>query len=376
MNNKGLAAAAGISLIAAAGLASALIITMSRHNTPVPEYVFEDSSAYTAAASVETTPQPEAESAAPETRHSVVLSRDPHNFAKLSFDDYTIHVTGRFDEEISAVKLASENIFAELITVGSAFSAELTIPENICGYDYLYIIMKSGALQKYRIHIVDEQISVVGAHMAEKNSAVLEKPTEISPEICAMYISDDADETEIREALDEIKRLSDEICDGIQSDYDKLRALSRWVSENIYYDFEARNTSITVETISLCRVLKLHRTVCGGFANLFAALCEAQGIKCYNVRGAVVTNGSFEENSDTSASHEWTAAEIDGRLVWVDTVGNTTNSFTKGEYTKGVTHMKFFDIENLPLGADHRAERCEYRSYFGCLSVFENTQPQ
>ena len=87
-------------------------------------------------------------------------------------------------------------------------------------------------------------------------------------------------------------------------------------------------------------------------------------------------SGSFEENSDTSASHEWTAAEIDGRLVWVDTVWNTTNGFTKGEYNKGVTHMKFFDIENLPLGADHRAERCEYRSYFGCLSLFENTQPQ
>ena len=377
MNNKAIAAAAGITLLAAAGMAAGLIIILSRKSTSVPQYSFESSSVYSSASSVQAPPEDEpaptedkptpAEEISSEAaqQQSVTLSHDPLNYAVISFDGYTIHISGRYENGIKSIYLDSVYLFAELDSDGHSFSAVLNVPSEINGFDYLYFVMGNAAVQKYCIHLDGDIITLVGDETAANNSSVLQKPAEVSDEICALYVSADGDQDAIREALDEIQRISDEICAGIDGDYDKLRAISRWVSENIYYDFDARYTGVTVETISLCNVLKYHRSVCGGFSNLFAALCEAQGIRCYNIRGSVVPGGCFEEDYDHTASHEWTAAEIDGRLIWVDTVWNTSNSYCDGEYTKGETHMKFFDIADVPLGADHRAERCEYRSYFG-----------
>ena len=377
MKNK-IFVCAAVCVLAAA--LTALMAYLLNRQTEAPDYVFEDfapsSHTETAANPPNSAPVPQSSESEAPSGNTALLSHDPLNYAEISLGENTRDIFGRYEKKADAIVFGDLVVTPEQSDDGTSFTAHIDFSDYTLGYHYLIIHNEDNSAQSYRVCTSENGAVLVGGETADKNSAVISRSTEISPEICAMYISSDGNEAAVRETLDEIQRLSDEICAGIESDYDKLRALSRWVSENIYYDYDARDTSITVETISLRRVLALHRSVCGGFSNLFAALCEAQGIRCYNVRGSVAKDGSFEENSASSASHEWAAAEIGGRMIWVDTVWNTSNSYSSGEYIKGVTHMKFFDIDDLPMGADHRAERCELRSYFGCLSAFENTQPQ
>ena len=65
-----------------------------------------------------------------------------------------------------------------------------------------------------------------------------------------------------RQVLSRVRELSDEICAGITSDYDKLRAISQWVSRNMYYDKDASEKGVTEDMLTLEHVLEYHRSVC------------------------------------------------------------------------------------------------------------------
>ena len=181
----------------------------------------------------------------------------------------------------------------------------------------------------------------------------------------AEYVDAEKDPERIAEALAQVKAISDEVCEGLNDDYDKLRALSDWVSTNIYYDFDSRDNSVTPETLCLSHVLETHRSVCGGFSTLFSALCAAQGITCCNIRGTALTSGlCYAEPHESDALHEWNYVILDGRHIWIDTVWNTYNSYKNGEYHAGSVSMEYFDVPDEVLALDHRASRCEQRDYF------------
>ena len=96
------------------------------------------------------------------------------------------------------------------------------------------------------------------------------------------HITSSGDPETARQVLSRVRELSDEICVGITGDYDKLRAISQWVSRNMYYDKDASEKGVTEDMLTLEHVLEYHRSVCFGWSNLFSALCQAQGIwRCY-----------------------------------------------------------------------------------------------
>lgn len=64
-------------------------------------------------------------------------------------------------------------------------------------------------------------------------------------------------------------------------------------------------------------------------------------------------------------SHSWNLVVTDGRLIWVDTVWNSSNNYNKGNYFEGNYDMQYFDIDNVLLSNDHRVARLEHRDYYG-----------
>lgn len=209
---------------------------------------------------------------------------------------------------------------------------------------------------------------VTAEEVEAHNRTALDNPMTVPEDAVRLYISADGDEDRIRDTLAEIRQISDRICEGIESDYDKLFAISQWVSKNFYYDYDARDSSVTAETIALYGVLETRRTVCMGFANLFAALCSAQGIDCRVAHGAAVPGGgTFELSNGEGSLHEWNIAVIDGREVWVDTLWNTTNSYRSGIYSEGDLETAYFDTDGTVLAKNHRADRIEIRDYFSAL---------
>ena len=209
---------------------------------------------------------------------------------------------------------------------------------------------------------------VVPPATAAENSAVVDKSTILAPSLVKRYITTD-ENGDVEKILEEIRAISDKICEGLDSDYDKLRAISRWVSDNIYYDYPAHDAGIPEECLSLEYMLDKHSSVCGGYSNMTSALCAAQGITCYNVKGYALTGDvTYAETSSGEAYHEWNYAIIDGRVIWVDSGWNSHNYYrSSGTYDYNGISYKYFDVSLEAFSQDHRCVSAEIRDYYALL---------
>jgi hypothetical protein len=174
-----------------------------------------------------------------------------------------------------------------------------------------------------------------------------------------------------------VQELSDSLCSGLTNDYDKIKALHDYVADNIYYDFVAKEDFANLETISLKNVLDNKRTICAGYANLFSALCNAQGIYCVNIRGSVKTTEVPDITLDEApTNHEWTAVWLDSesRWVYVDCTWDSSNRYYSEDYTVSDTHKNtYFDISVEELSNNHKAKIVDYRNFFAVMDYFTTT---
>lgn len=195
------------------------------------------------------------------------------------------------------------------------------------------------------------------------------KPTEAGFELSAPPFTDhnfvmlnkwinpaDTFDAKITEA---VKAKSDEICEGITTDYEKLWALHTWVASNIYFDYDtyANGTYNVMKTPD--EVLSDKRGVCDGYSYLLEALIEAQGIP------AIVTENYAEGKSDdldfwyldripNETNHSHTEAFVCGRWVIMDSTWDSNNRYENGEYKKEApTGYEYFDACPATFSADH-----------------------
>lgn len=95
-----------------------------------------------------------------------------------------------------------------------------------------------------------------------------------------------------------------------RNDYEKARAIYRWVTNNIAYDAASYFTGDCRDD-SPEKVLWTRKAVCSGYANLFLALGQAIGINVEKVIGTARVN-------DFAGSHAWNVVTINGQRYWVD----------------------------------------------------------
>lgn len=130
---------------------------------------------------------------------------------------------------------------------------------------------------------------------------------------------------------------SNEITAGITSDYEKARAIHRWVAENVVYDYEYFRGEKEHTYLRSEDVLEHKLAVCSGYTNLTRALLQAQGIPAVYVHGTAGGDG-----------HAWNAAYVDGRWVWIDS--------TWGRPGNGAFYdPRYFDPSDFFLATTHEA---------------------
>ncbi len=333
-----------------------------------------DSGSHSSHVSTESSAEPEdtadatPESPAATGREVMLTSHDPRHYFKISLAEDTIYIDGVYDGDTVTVVSASGTASAPVYN-GEHITAELQVNAED-RFLHLEIEFLSGAVIKYRLRSEDGRLSLIDSReTAEQSTLAASSPLDIPESAVRDYIVTDGSDQDIAEVLTEVQNISDRICEGLDNDYDKARALATWVSQNFYYDYVARDSGVTTEVLSIARTLELRRSVCGGYANLYAALCQAQGITCYVMQGTVVQNNlTFAEQQDNAPSHEWNMAIIDGRRVWVDTLWNTGNIYTaRSGYVDGYLTSRYFDITDEVMALNHRAQRCEIRDYFAVI---------
>lgn len=297
-------------------------------------------------------------------------SNNPECYSLFQIDGDTLNARGKYSSDrIRKIYFfgaeEGSGSYKMKVNADGSYEAALSLPE---GYRYTTLVIKlnSGAEFGYRIDCSDGWYFSDNG-LAETNKKVFEGITDASPESVGYYISPTADEKEIAVVLEQLQLISDSVTEGIESDYDKARALALYVAGHFYYDHDARATSVTETNVALSEVLKTSRTVCTGFADLYCALLQAQGIDAVNIKGGS-TGGeiTYEKLTDGVQNHEFTAFfyEAEQRWVWVDSCWNGSGDYQNGEYNEDKPHEKFFDISDEALALDHRADYAQRRDFF------------
>lgn len=310
-------------------------------------------------------PQPE-----PLEDNVLITSGDPLHYTRFEFTQRRVRFSGVYSSDsVIDVMIYKPNISSsDLFTVGDSFRGSLDVTSLSPGYYVIIIRLQSGAGMYYVFEMTADGSRAVPEDKlpAAENLAASEHPLELQKEGVEQHITL-RDGGNSRDILAQVKSLSDRICTGLSDDYDKARALAQWVSVNMYYDKDASEKGFDDELLTLDFVLQNHRSVCFGWSNLYAALCQAQGIDCYNASGTVVTGSRcFDQTTKADErAHAWNMVIIDGRKIWVDTVWCSSNIYETECYIAGATDMQYFDIDNSVLSLDHRVTRFEHRDYYG-----------
>jgi len=105
----------------------------------------------------------------------------------------------------------------------------------------------------------------------------------------------------------ETVKLADEICEGCETDEEKIRAFYDWGVCNFEYDHDCYPL---FQYFNVRKILQTKQGICFDFSHLFAAFCRSQNIPCYIVNGT-----SYMDNS---TQHAWNRVYFNGAWWSVD----------------------------------------------------------
>ncbi len=323
----------------------------------------------------------EAEGALVSKRNFLRTSYNPDSYSLFEIQGNMVYARGKYtDDRIRKIfyPLIEDisGVYSLRVKSDGSYEAEFSLPEgfsstNIC------VRLNSNGTSGYQIFYENGEWYFPDNGLAKTNRKVFDNIINGSPEAAGYYISATADETEIKETLEQIKFLSDIVTQNCETDYEKARALCRYVATTIYYDLDARKNGVNEETLALKNVLLTARTTCAGFANLYCALLQAQGIDAVNIKGGS-TGGdiTYERLTEGVRNHEFTAFyyEEEQRWVWVDSCWCGAGEYKDGYYSKNYPHEEFFDITDEALALDHRADYAERRDFFNAKAAVKTAE--
>jgi len=118
-------------------------------------------------------------------------------------------------------------------------------------------------------------------------------------------------------AEESLESLASYLADSFENDDEKVRAIFRWVAENIDYDVDEYLKGSGYKSAE--DVLKDRKAVCSGYSALFCRLCEAADIECVEVEG-YGKGHSYRAGSPVSgpSNHAWNVVKVEGSWQLID----------------------------------------------------------
>lgn len=169
-----------------------------------------------------------------------------------------------------------------------------------------------------------------------------------------------------------IQSLSNQIIEGKITSYEKLQAIYTWVSQNIYYDWDAFNYGQRGDN-SAIGTLAGKKAVCEGYAELSNALIRAAKIPS-KVTVGYAGEALTDDNVTAGSNHAWNDvyldANNDGVKEWIiiDTTWGSLNKYQNRTYNGqaeipeiGLTpRNSYFNPDLLEYSATHLITNNEY----------------
>ncbi len=207
------------------------------------------------------------------------------------------------------------------------------------------------------------------AELCEHNMIYLGKIQQNDLSYVVEYISTDGEKNTYYIIMSEVKQLSDEICSESETQLEKANAIADWVVHNICYNSDAASTSVNADVISLEQVISTKTATCAGYSNLFAALCQAQGICTVNFRGGAEEGlCDYPDWKKVRTNHEWNAVFCEGNWHFFDTTWCSQNTFFNGEYFySDKLKTEYLDMDFYEMTKDRRIDRADLRDFYTAL---------
>jgi len=114
-----------------------------------------------------------------------------------------------------------------------------------------------------------------------------------------------------------IASLSAYLTKPARDDREKVRAIFRWIAENIAYDIDAYRAGRACD-VSPEGVLRNRKSVCSGYAALFQSLAEKAGLKAVTIKGYSKGYGYAAGAKMRSTNHAWNAVMLEGKWQLLD----------------------------------------------------------
>lgn len=114
-----------------------------------------------------------------------------------------------------------------------------------------------------------------------------------------------------------IPTLATYLFSAANNDWERVRAIYRWMADRIHYDDAAYNSG-HYGLPHAADLLRLRRGVCEDYANLFVALAEEGGIPCKKVIGFSKGFSALSQRKTLEPDHAWIAVMIDSTWQLMD----------------------------------------------------------
>lgn len=146
--------------------------------------------------------------------------------------------------------------------------------------------------------------------------------------------------TMVQSDAPEIIALVKELTRNATSQREAVKAIHDYVATNVNYDYDSyRDGSYATKSFDALSILKRPLTVCSGYANLFAAMVRAYGVKVKVIHGKGVVRGGLED-------HAWNEVLLDGEWRNVDSTWNSN-----------IKSSKYFLMSDEVFNLDHQKEK-------------------
>ena len=159
------------------------------------------------------------------------------------------------------------------------------------------------------------------------------------------------------ENLVELTETVNKIIANKNTDREKAFAIYKWITNNIYYDFDGLNGKSELPTTAY-EVYKNRRGICDGYSSLYSDMCRIAGIPARKIEGQYEYGDKKWENG-TVNTHAWNEVWIDGRWAIVDSTWGTYLRYENATYDSsgGVDgSYRFFDPSLQRFSLDHRID--------------------
>ncbi|MBR6633203.1 MAG: S-layer homology domain-containing protein [Clostridia bacterium] len=158
---------------------------------------------------------------------------------------------------------------------------------------------------------------------------------------------------------DTVKMVTASVINKLETDYEKARAIHRWIASNVFYDKDYALHAKTKTALTAEEVLTDRVTVCEGYANLAVAMLNSAGIPAMGVKGyalGVDTYSSWDEAVNIrKANHMWVEAFIDGKWIIMDPTWDSKNMYYNGKKEINIpVAYRYFDITPELLAIDYK----------------------